>query len=204
MRTLRESRGKTINNHGRKWQSVPCTLARPEVRVPPVAYHHPKDADHANFFLSLIFSNWVSLGMLKHAIHGDAGCMDRVGTFIDRTQFMDRFIAVHDWSRPVIIYGLCGDSVDRRRNLWMPVWKSSQLHFISSPIFRRPRDAIPFVPQPPRPLLSGSLSPKRKPCQLPLCSILAGNGLEAYCEDRSQPRKWEDTWGLDCWMGDGI
>lgn len=103
MRTLRESRAKAISNHGRKWQAVPCTLAR------PVAYH-PKDDDHANFFLSLICSNWLSLAMLKHAIHGDARCMDRVGTFIDRIQIVERFIAVHDLARPVVIYGICGSA----------------------------------------------------------------------------------------------
>lgn len=40
-------------------------------------------------------------------------CMDRVGTFIDRIQPLERFIALHDLSRPGIIYNICGESVDR-------------------------------------------------------------------------------------------
>lgn len=72
--------------------------------------------------------------MLKPAIHGDARCMDRVGTFIDRIQIVERFIAVHDLARPVVIYGLCGSAV------WMEElggggWQGGKSMVVAAAIF---------------------------------------------------------------------
>lgn len=56
---LRESREKIISNHGRKWQSVPCTctstLARPELGVPPVAYLPPPQGRWSCHFAKFFF-----------------------------------------------------------------------------------------------------------------------------------------------------